>query len=371
MIADLASPNKLTEFDRVNMALELLDSLPTEESSSWSNQIITVSDTRADRPDPVYVVPGLIREKTVSVWFGRPGKHKTNVVMDLAVCASAGISWEGFPSKNQQPMKVLWIDQDSGEIIYERLAASTRGHNIPKDHPNFELLCYPDPQLNLSNKDHVGALITLINERGHRLVVIDTLKRASGTIEENSDEMDRVLRNARLVAERTGAAIIIIHHSRKNGTEELRGSSAIEGAVDATYKVTMEDHTIIIEQQKARLNSLRAPIKLQYCYRWKMGTEELAEYHFERVDEGEYDDTERQVLEIIKSAPGANSNAIQSSLGIRKEKVSNAISALLERKEIEERTVSRKKHYYPIKKEQADHIASMFDAEIIEEEDNG
>jgi RecA-family ATPase len=71
-------------------------------------------------------------------------------------------------------------------------------------------------------------------------VVIDTLARNAVGIDENSArDMGRVVSYADRLRERLGAAVLLVHHSRKNqeGRPVMRGSSALNGAADMVAQV--------------------------------------------------------------------------------------------------------------------------------------
>ena len=73
-----------------------------------------------------------------------------------------------------------------------------------------------------------------------------------GADENAVQDVQPVLMNLRKVAEETGAAIELIHHSNKSG--HYRGSSAISGAVDLLLKVESfpGTHRIDLQSVKAR-----------------------------------------------------------------------------------------------------------------------
>ena len=65
------------------------------------------------------------------------------------------------------------------------------------------------------------------------LIVVDTLARvALGADENNAKDMGRVVDGLDELKRQTGATIMVIHHTRKDGGSE-RGSSALRGAADA------------------------------------------------------------------------------------------------------------------------------------------
>jgi hypothetical protein len=87
-------------------------------------------------------------------------------------------------------------------------------------------------QINLESEDHLRLIEQLICKYKTPLVVVDSL-RGGHDGDENSSRVGRVLQSLAAIAERTKAAILIVHHTKKLGTDEeitansSRGSNAI------------------------------------------------------------------------------------------------------------------------------------------------
>lgn len=73
------------------------------------------------------------------------------------------------------------------------------------------------------------------------LVVIDTLARATAGADENSvKDMGRAVAASDAIREQSGASVLLVHHTGKDGLN-YRGSSAIEGAADAMLHMAKTD----------------------------------------------------------------------------------------------------------------------------------
>ena len=170
---------------------------------------------------------------------GDPGSKKTYAMLDLLVCIALGIPWLGFGT---QKIPVLLVDEESGvRRINRRLGDVMRGHladaNIPLYY--FSLARF---NLGLNGSDSSEDLIKLeekIQETKAKFVVIDALADVMQGADENSvKDVQPIFMGLRQVADKTGAAIVVIHHSNRNGG--YRGSSAIVGALDLHLKVKSE-----------------------------------------------------------------------------------------------------------------------------------
>jgi hypothetical protein len=86
------------------------------------------------------------------------------------------------------------------------------------------------------------------------LVVIDTLARAMPGVDENSaQEVGLVIAHCDQLKEDLACAVAPIHHTGKDEGRGMRGSNAIHGAVDATFRIKAAGQgrvTLINEDQK-------------------------------------------------------------------------------------------------------------------------
>ena len=202
------------------------------------------------QPPKNWLVEGLIAPGDVCLLFGDAGVGKTWLFTDLAVSVATGAEWLG---KTTCGAPVLIIDEESGfRRLTDRLARTMRGHRIapgtlvPVNYivlAGFNFLADPTCFTDLD---------TAIRETDARLVIIDALADIMLGGDENAvADTQPVFHGLRVLAEQTGVAIVVIHHSNKAGG--YRGSTAISGAVDLSLQVSRSDAgTLKIESVKAR-----------------------------------------------------------------------------------------------------------------------
>jgi hypothetical protein len=84
---------------------------------------------------------------------------------------------------------------------------------------------------------HVDTPKIMETERdGFDLIIFDTLSKMTRVNQNDNSEMEEVFRNLRLVAEETGAGILLLHHNARTNEyrdgESWRGASSADGALD-------------------------------------------------------------------------------------------------------------------------------------------
>src|SRR5512135_1595690 len=120
--------------------------------------------------------------------------------------------------------------------MFHRLGSALRGELVGADCP-IEFISLGG--FHLDDPADVFLLEKEIERSGAGLVIFDALADLMEGDENSKQDTQPVLNALRRLAEKTNAAIIVIHHANKLGG--YRGSSAIKGAVDVMVQVTSED----------------------------------------------------------------------------------------------------------------------------------
>jgi len=119
------------------------------------------------------------------------------------------------------------------------------------DYPSFEVVLKSDPALvDASWTDILGGVRVWVEQERQEhagaipLVIIDTLAVWAGIDDENAaGETTQAIVQVTALAEQSGAAIVLVHHTRKGGGaggEAIRGSSAILATVGVSMELRMK-----------------------------------------------------------------------------------------------------------------------------------
>lgn len=218
----------------------------------WKLQ--TIADARKPRPPVAWLAKDVLAEGTLNIFYGGPGSMKSFLLADLCAAVVAGQRWLTLPDGSggiaTTPANVLWVDVDNGQrVTADRIAALANARKLP-DHAGLLYVSLPDPAFVANDGGAVAALIGRMQANKIRLLVIDNLGNISGDAEENTDGMKAVMAGLRAIPEKTGAAVVVIHHQRKGGKgeggrigESLRGHSSIEAAIDTAILITRVEDT--------------------------------------------------------------------------------------------------------------------------------
>lgn len=225
--ADIAPPDAAEDFD-------VWDEIePAEERSRWN--FLSLDDVES-LPPPRWLVPGVLTEGSLAAIYGAPESGKSFLAVDMSMAIAGGVDWHG---RQVERGGVLYIAAEGAPGLGKRFRAwkvdrCAQGRR-------FDLHLMRD-DLNLAAEKDGGVRAfaqAVTDELGPlRLIVIDTLNQTAAGADENSaKDMGRYIASMKLLRNATGAAVVVVHHSGKDLSKGMRGSTALLGAMDTTVEV--------------------------------------------------------------------------------------------------------------------------------------
>ena len=194
----------------------------------------------APLPALEYLVPHLgIAAGAPVGWGGYGFSGKTVSLQSLALSVASGAPlWGTYTTKRG---RVLHLDYEQGRRLtverYQRLARAA-GIDLAELDDNLRLAALP--QIYLDSVDVAQVLARACE--GFSVVIVDSLRAAAPTVDENSSDLRRVIDPLTRISEKTGVVPFVIHHARKPKEGEpagarfsLRGSSAFFDACASVF----------------------------------------------------------------------------------------------------------------------------------------
>lgn len=178
-------------------------------------------------PKPKWLIKEIIESGEISMIYGAPGSGKTFVALDMCLCIATGRPWLG---RETQKYNVLYAFGEGASGIDNRVDGWEKANSISVNDNILFLTTTPK----LVDEGEIDELCQAIDKLDGipLLIVIDTLSRAIAGVEENSaKEMSTVVEACGQLQKKYKAAILLVHHSSKE-SDNSRGSSTIEGAVN-------------------------------------------------------------------------------------------------------------------------------------------
>jgi hypothetical protein len=209
-------------------------------------------------PPTKWIVPGLqLCPGRPALVMGYGASAKTLSTQAAAVALAAGkMPWGMMGALT--PIRVRHIDHEQGKHAtfkrYQRLAHGL-GIALPELGDRLQVAPLPAVSLDMVVSNRQAAIDTYSEIcDGVDLLLVDSLRAASGIVDENDSRIRQCLDLLTVASERTGCACVVIHHSgkgeRDDDRQKARGSSAIFDAAGCAYLIEGSENPRTMKQIK-------------------------------------------------------------------------------------------------------------------------
>lgn len=232
-------------------------------------QVIRLSDVRPEKVR--WLWPGRIPLGKLTVLDGRPKVGKSTLALDLAARVSTGRPMPDG-AELDQPSAVVLLSAEDGlaDTIAPRLIAAGADlarvvtiASVPLRGQDGAVVGSRPPVL----PDDLDELEAVVRAEGAALVVIDVLMAylSAGVKSYSDQDVRRALMPLAKMAERTGAAVLVLRHPRKGGGSALDAGGGSVGIVGAARSVLVaavdpEDETEARRVLAVAGGNLAAPV---------------------------------------------------------------------------------------------------------------
>lgn len=198
-------------------------------------------------PPVRWIVKGYLPAASLVMLYGAPASGKSFLAFDLIWSVARGTSWR---ARRTQCGRVVYIAAEGATGARLRLRAYAEYHQVAlADLPIGVIAGRPS----LHSEDPLALIEEIRAAGGADLIVIDTLAQATSGADENSaQDMSAAIAHCNELIERTGATVLLIHHSGKDEGRGARGWSGLKGAVDVEIRVSRGDSYSVAEVTKMK-----------------------------------------------------------------------------------------------------------------------
>jgi RecA-family ATPase len=229
----------------------LLQAIDAELQNRIDAFIASLANTDTPpEPPQQWLIDQVIEQHSLAWITGHPGAGKSWVAVDIAASIATGRTWD---SNHTQQCPVLYVAAERYRDVRKRIRGWEK-HNRMRTPSLWVMRCDSRTTPHLGKGRDIDALIATAQQIEARCIIIDTQSRTTSGLQENdSAEMSNLTRNLQHIADQTGAAVIVIHHTAKAGNaKDPRGHSALKGAADTVLHVQREAATrqIVVTDEK-------------------------------------------------------------------------------------------------------------------------
>jgi RecA-family ATPase len=205
---------------------------------------------------PPYLIDGLIRKNTITLFSSEPHTGKSMIMLYLALCMEHGKQvFDTFDVSIRTSSIYIAMDSPRWDIA-SQIQKLSRGLGLtPGDIAMMDsrILCRgTKPKPNVMDAGFVDWLKELSESYQIDTIFIDTLRRVHHRNENASEDMSEVMERLEAFVDQGRATIIMATHTSKGmGFERsslysVRGSTVIPGSADFHYSLSLDKNKNIV-----------------------------------------------------------------------------------------------------------------------------
>lgn len=177
------------------------------------------------------LVEDMLPAQGLAMLFGPSGTGKTFWGLDLACHIHNGIKWR---DKDVVQGDVMYIAAEASRGIKKRFQA------VKKLNPDWIMPFVADVAPNLSSLPSIEAVRDAARAAGTpAVIVIDTLSASFEGDDSSQQDISKMLRNLKILADDLNCLVLFVHHTTKDGGS-WRGSGVLFNDVDAVLETVEE-----------------------------------------------------------------------------------------------------------------------------------
>ena len=279
-----------------------------------------------------WLIDQLWTAQAVGIIGGTPKSYKTWMALEMAVSVASGSACLARFAVPSPGTVLLYAAEDSESALRSRLESLTRHHGLDLAHLDIRIITADSLRLDrIADQERLEATLTL-----HRpaLLILDPLVRLHAIDENAAGEIAALLGYLRVLQRKTGAAIALVHHARKNvpanggAGYSLRGSSDLYAWVDS-FLYLRRQHGQLMLSAEHRSASGAEPFALELANLESGPYLKLTSTIV--VEPSSRDPLLENILALLgQTSEPCTSESIRSSLQVRNQRLVQALRQLSE-----------------------------------------
>jgi hypothetical protein len=279
-----------------------------------------------------WLIDQLWTTQAVGIIGGTPKSYKTWMALEMAVSVASGSACLARFAVPSPGTVLLYAAEDSQSALRSRLESLARHHDLDLAHLDIRVITADSLRLDrTADQERLEATLML-----HRpvLLILDPLVRLHAIDENAAGEIAALLGYLRILQRKTGTAIALVHHARKNlsvnggAGYSLRGSSDLYAWVDS-FLYLRRHHGQLMLSTEHRSASGTEPFALE------LANPESGPYlklvSTVHAVESAPDPLLEQILALLgQSSEPRTAESIRSSLQVRNQRLVQALRQLSE-----------------------------------------
>lgn len=300
--------------------------------------VVRPSDLRTSAASSApWLIDQLWSAQAVGIIGGTPKSYKTWMALEIAVSVASGSACLATYAVPLPGPVLLYAAEDSQSALRSRLESLARHHRLDLACLDIRVITADSLRLDRTvDQERLEATLLL-----HRpvLLILDPLVRLHAIDENAAGEIAALLGYLRLLQRKTGTAIALVHHARKNVSANggagysLRGSSDLYAWVDS-FLYLRRHHGQLMLSIEHRSASAPEPLALE-LENSESGPHLKLVSTVHAAESSPHHPLAEQILALLsQSSQPLTAESIRSNLQVRNQRLIEALRQLVEQRKI-------------------------------------
>jgi len=210
--------------------------------------VVRAADLEERDPAHRWLIHSLWMQHGVGMIGGLPKSHKSWLGLDVAVSVASGTPCLDTFAVSDPGGVLLYMAEDAAPLVKARLLGLCRHRGLDLKALVIHVITAPTLRLDLLPDQH--RLAQTVRCLAPRLLILDPFVRLHQANENQAGEVAPILGYLRALQRAHNLAVIVVHHSRKNGSAtgglSLRGSGDFFAWVDTALSLRRRQHTLVL-----------------------------------------------------------------------------------------------------------------------------
>ncbi len=293
--------------------------------------VVRASELRTPECRQAWLIEHLWSHQAVGIIGGSPKSGKTWLALEMAVSVASGSPCLGMFSVCSSGPVLLYAAEDPASALRERVQTLAQVHAVDFEHLDLHIITVDS--LRLDKPDHQDRLEATLQIYKPALLILDPLVRVHAIDENVAGQVAALLGFLRSLQRRTGTAIALVHHVRKNVSataaagNSLRGSGDLYAWVDSfLYLRSHQDQRLLSAEHRSA--PAFGPVALQLIHA-AAGTYLKTAAAGLAISDPKDGELSAKIVQLLSKAPAPLTiDNLRSHLQVRNQRVVEAIREL-------------------------------------------
>lgn len=192
--------------------------------------VVRASNIESAINKPSWLIDRLWTHQAVGVIGGSPKSGKTWLALEMAVSVASGTPCLGQFAVPSPGRVLIYAAEDSAVAVRSRIESLSRLHQIEFNQLDVNIITADS--LRLDRPEHQDRLESTLLLYKPSLLILDPLVRVHAIDENVAGQVSVLLGYIRSLQRKTGAAIALVHHIRKNASPNGNAGYSLRGSGD-------------------------------------------------------------------------------------------------------------------------------------------